>query len=500
MRIHPRSYLLPVLALSGFAACKSSGDAAGSPEAARRLAPSPSQRPTTGEPHQPPAGASGSSKTTAESDAPEAAVRTLLAAWLAAQNTGDFAAYERLYAERFTGIKRVGAHTARFDRKAWMKDRTRMLRPGVRVEAADPVIHAAGGFARVRFRQTFSAGTFRDVGMKELLVVREGDGLRIAREEMLDSMVQAAAAPSAEPLWFVHQGDVYLTQGVPERALGGPARLLPSSFPGTYAAERPLDAARLPSALRTYEGRNITVYREDGSTCRSQITQLRARAAGTPHFGVVSEWNGRSGSVATPDQRAAELWETTGSSDAYVVGRLSAECADGLYARPLEAESGGQAAVPAEGATKTAALAFFAKLPEYQAVQRRFVESGGEPQTPWESVHGTVTVTGVAGSKPRLVVVSAAAGRGCAEFGGALNVALLLDTEAAPPKLLRHHVLEAAQEALTLRRAVDLDGDGALELLTGPSGSRFEVSIFDLEGTKVSPRTVFQVPYWDCPC
>src|SRR5690606_18977449 len=92
MRIHPRSYLLPVLALSGFAACKSSGDAAGSPEAARRLAPSPSQRPTTGEPHQPPAGASGSSKTTAESDAPEAAVRTLLAAWLAAQNTGDFAA------------------------------------------------------------------------------------------------------------------------------------------------------------------------------------------------------------------------------------------------------------------------------------------------------------------------------------------------------------------------------------------------------------------------
>src|SRR4051794_28472069 len=32
--------------------------------------------------------------------------RALLMAWTAAQNTGDFAAYERLYAARFTGVKR----------------------------------------------------------------------------------------------------------------------------------------------------------------------------------------------------------------------------------------------------------------------------------------------------------------------------------------------------------------------------------------------------------
>ena len=47
----------------------------------------------------------------------------LLKAWLAAQNEGDFEAYQALYAKKFEGIKRVGAREFHFDHDGWLEDR-----------------------------------------------------------------------------------------------------------------------------------------------------------------------------------------------------------------------------------------------------------------------------------------------------------------------------------------------------------------------------------------
>jgi hypothetical protein len=57
----------------------------------------------------------------------ESDARALLASWEAAQNAGDFAAYERLYAKRFTGVKRSGPRTRSFARAGWLEDRKRMF-------------------------------------------------------------------------------------------------------------------------------------------------------------------------------------------------------------------------------------------------------------------------------------------------------------------------------------------------------------------------------------
>src|SRR5262249_27020631 len=54
-------------------------------------------------------------------------VRALVDAWLAAQNRGDFAAYEKLYAQKFTGVRRSGTRTVSLDRAGWMRDRKRMF-------------------------------------------------------------------------------------------------------------------------------------------------------------------------------------------------------------------------------------------------------------------------------------------------------------------------------------------------------------------------------------
>ena len=40
--------------------------------------------------------------------------RGVVDGWLAAQNAGDWAAYDKLYATKFTGIRRSGPRTVRF--------------------------------------------------------------------------------------------------------------------------------------------------------------------------------------------------------------------------------------------------------------------------------------------------------------------------------------------------------------------------------------------------
>ena len=71
----------------------------------------------------------------------ELQARRLVDAWLAAQNSGDFAAYGTLYAERFQGIRRTGDKTVRLPGKqVWLADRARMFERAMTVSIAD--LHA----------------------------------------------------------------------------------------------------------------------------------------------------------------------------------------------------------------------------------------------------------------------------------------------------------------------------------------------------------------------
>src|SRR5262249_30421029 len=56
------------------------------------------------------------------------------------------------------------------------------------VRADDVKLSARGDGLHVTFRQTFETGRYKDSGDKELVLVRENDALKIAREEMLQSL------------------------------------------------------------------------------------------------------------------------------------------------------------------------------------------------------------------------------------------------------------------------------------------------------------------------
>src|SRR5262245_3436276 len=124
----------------------------------------------------------------------------LLNEWVRAQNEGNFAAYEKLYAQKFTGVRRSGPRVVRLDRKGWMKDRGRMFKHKMAVAASETKVTKAGQGATITFVQTWSApeSGYRDVGKKVMVLMPEGDALRIVREEMLESKLLGAARAAAD--------------------------------------------------------------------------------------------------------------------------------------------------------------------------------------------------------------------------------------------------------------------------------------------------------------
>lgn len=125
--------------------------------------------------------------------APSEAER-LVADWLAAQNRGDFDAYQKLYARGFHGVRRSGTRTVELDRAGWIADRQRMFAKPMTVAADSIDVERRGDGFRVTLVQTFSSGRYRDVGRKQLELAREDGALRIAREEQLESVGAPAQA------------------------------------------------------------------------------------------------------------------------------------------------------------------------------------------------------------------------------------------------------------------------------------------------------------------
>jgi hypothetical protein len=106
---------------------------------------------------------------------------------VAAQNADDFARYERLYAERFEGVKRAGSRTYRYDRAHWLADRRRMFDHPQHIVIGEPEIELYGDEAKVTFRQEWTSAAFGDRGRKQLVVVLVGEEIKIHSEEMLTS-------------------------------------------------------------------------------------------------------------------------------------------------------------------------------------------------------------------------------------------------------------------------------------------------------------------------
>lgn len=117
----------------------------------------------------------------------EAEVKTFLADWLAAQNTGSYSKYAMMYSNTFIGIRRSGTKKLSFYHDEWLEDRKHMFRKKMTVTIGNVTVKLGGATATVKFEQEWKSGAYHDKGDKILNIRLENTTLKITAEEMLFS-------------------------------------------------------------------------------------------------------------------------------------------------------------------------------------------------------------------------------------------------------------------------------------------------------------------------
>ncbi|MCA9676297.1 MAG: molybdate ABC transporter substrate-binding protein [Myxococcales bacterium] len=362
---------------------------------------------------------------------PRAEVDAVVEAWLAAQNAGDFDAYQALYDDRFGGIKRVGARTWKFDRTGWFKDRGRMFKAPMTVTAEDVEVHVSGPTAVVRLTQTFAQGKFKDTGTKQLVIARAAGGLRIAREEMLASTVLDGPGAATSTAFGVvaDQGGTWLVVGRGDDVEGDGARTDGGGGDG-FAYSVNEGVKQLGPAWQKLVGTQVTTY-PSATTCT--IASFHKLYLLTPHFSTEAAWRGDEDGDGTPESApltGAGLLDTVvdaGATD-YLVAKLDG-CRDTDTVGVLGTSAAAWRQVD-DDAAATAAAAAFAKLPTYRSIQDDYASNYGGTGA-WsddaDGAEGGVTIWESPDGKRRLALVEARAGTGCGDFEGSMGAVYRVD-------------------------------------------------------------------------
>jgi len=427
-----------------------------------------------------------------------ASARQLVERWVRAQNEHDFTAYSALYAPRFSGTKRVGSYSKRFDRASWLRDRQPMFRDGVVVQATELQLSGTPSAVRVVFTQDFAAPGFHDRGSKELFLVAQSGGLLIAREEMLVSNLAEAAPVADSAVLAFHRDGAVVERSFGAKPTDAP-RLLPRGPHDSYEAALPIAPSAVGDSTRAWLGRNIVSYAKDGSTCQGTVTRFEVRVSAEPHFGMRQAWDGEDGAKkATPGEIALAIWNTARDDDRFVVAVLDHEC-KGLWAATHESPF--TPATSPAAPLRTAAIKAFKALPGYRELQDRFVRDSGGSRSAWETVDGELNVVELrTAPESALVVVSARAGASCSGFNGNLSAIWKVTGADARATFTSRGVIKDALDLVKVHGAIDQNGDGSLELLAGPEVYAGELSVLRLGSNGYESKSLFATTIWECPC
>lgn len=424
----------------------------------------------------------------------EAEAKALVQAWLDAQNNGDFDAYSAVYAPKLTGIKRIGERTFNYNRDGWLKDRKRMFQKKMQVSMDDLKLQLSSHTGVASFTQTWESGTFKDVGPKQLVIVKEGDALKIAREEMLSSKLdkQDEALPKFTPeeFAFARAFDNFIGIDVGEAPEGieqGKAKLMRKP---DYAS-KDIKADKLPAEVAAIKGKSFTLYGPKGKVCTANVKDFVVSASATPHFGQVQTWEEEK---STDAQIASGIWGL-GTNATRLIATLDIDpkaCAGAIFARestlsepklykPLGAEKSKAYQEPASKLYRSS-TGYTSRAKDWK--------SGGERGDWWDNSFTTLDAFANP-DDPQHAIVAMTYTHG----------------ECGAPVSDFWHIIEAKgqsyQDVLTPQpettfvfipeMVVDIDGDGTPELFD-------QYKLLRMVNTRYRLVEDIEPPYFDCPC
>lgn len=466
--------------------------------AACNTEPAPTTSAATPTPAKPPAQAETAPPATPKPAIDDAEARALLTRWLDAQNKGDFAAYEKLYATRAYGEKRAGPRLYKFDRKGWLKDRQRMFARPMSVGAENVQTKPGLGTTTLSFEQTFAQASFQDRGQKRITLVREQGEVRISTELMLASQVTTEDNRVAEDFFFVVHvaGRPYavLERGV-ARSLGTGAGDKPfvSEKTGTYVVLQATTG--LSPAQSALSGKPLRVVGRDGATCDGKVAGLKLMAAIVPHFGMVQAWQGTlepetPGPKASDAEIAQSVLDSVWETDLALVGAI--EGCDGEFAvsptRAVRVYAPSAPSAQLEAQARDTLLS----SPAFRAAQQEFVKAGKDDDSLDTTQNWPEAVTTRSfGTGSSILSVHAHRGDGCDSYTDNLTV-LYREQQG---KLTE---LSAGRPTPMPSLVLDLDEDQVLELVMGDGEYDRDLVRF----SQGKPAVLKGVPtsFLDCGC
>jgi ketosteroid isomerase-like protein len=414
----------------------------------------------------------------APSPAVDARVLALLADWEQAQDAGDYERYAALYGARFTGVRRSGPRSRNFDRAGWLADRKRMFAKAMQVDFTVTSTSRAGSSVVVLGEQHFKSGSYEDRGPKRLVLTREADGYRIAREEMLAS--ELAPPPTITARFVVQASDgpplVLLARAPSEAPQGAPRGVYPGY---TSVVLYDAEPGALPNEARVFDGATtLQVVGADG-VCKARVLGLRRALVLLPHFGTVAGWRGEDPNRPTKpssDEVRREIEEL--GPAAFWALELDSAC-KGVGTRV--AVPGAAEVVVAQrdaplGADAAALKKAFAALPALQKVAAEERDAALSSLTLVRHRLGAHTLATVATPSE-------------------CSASIFHATYTLTPEPRLENGAEGGLESVDL--AADLNGDGAPELVGTAAIGIGELFVTDRAGNAL---LTLSLPSLDCPC
>lgn len=428
------------------------------------------------------------------------AVERLLQHWLTAQNSRSLDDYAKTYAERFTGLKRMGSHTSRMSRQKWLYDRKQMFPRILRVEAKNIEISVLPQTAILRFEQYWTSANYEDRGTKQMTLVLEEGQPRIAREELLDSRVIDSAQAAGAPVRIVHhfRGKDYLIIG------DGATIEKPdlSSGHGTWIAFGSIDTSKEPE-IADWQGRALRVFSAAGESCIATGGKVMGIAQALPHFSEFGRWE--RDKVPT-SKRAKIIAEMGGPQFALEIETVGADCGWLVLGQAATQPAPEVAVETADDTAIRLALEAFRKLPQYQSEQRGLDDFRKElsnraakppPQEAWiEYTPVTTSQKSFRLGKEHYVWLSYNAGPGCAGWEGGLAMLFRVELGAAPKATPVPPPNQGSYPTGKLDMLVDTQRDGRVELLLRPTFSAGR----ELLDERLQPTEALRFVNFDCPC
>lgn len=423
--------------------------------------------------------------------------------WVRAQNEGDLESYKAAYAGKFYGVKRVGEKTSSFDRLGWLKDRERMFKKAMQVTAGELDIQSTDASAVVTFEQSWASGDFKDVGPKQLVLIKQGSDLKISREEMLRSNVGASrAAALTKPLGVgVYRGGEHAMMVVKTHVSGelgvGAAR----SIERAKSAYKLADESKLEAEHRAMIGKTLAFMGRGEKVCEGKVTGFAVYAAANPHFGNMAMWEGREeGYSRQSDAQVArgiyELAQGRGTHLVAVTDASARECEGAAWGYDSELSPKLYTLTRVkEGEFHARTLEAFQKLAGHKEGQQQFErQSEGAKKTPWslEELNGVevTRVTKIEGHGRTFALANAHHVAECDGFWHDFWALWEIKEDGRQVLLSNARGQGSLGEVLSVS---DVDGDGTIELFT-------RSQVIQRVGPVHQVVKDAEIPDFDCPC